>query len=139
MSAVAEMVLEKCATDLQKWVVLVGDSKTYEHIQRVKKMYASSFENLIIFPGDWHLLKSFQAVLMTAYYHAGLRDIAKESGKKIEKQCMHVCNMHLQATGLKHSNLWRDVHTLKELTVFLCRYYYSVHDGIVHSCIIIIL
>ena len=61
-------------------MVLVGDGKTYEHLQRVKRVYGSALENLLIFPGDWHILKNYQLVLMKAYYHTGLLDIAKATG-----------------------------------------------------------
>ena len=64
--------------------VLVGDGKTYEHLQWVKKVYGSALENLLIFPGDWHIQKNYQPVLMKAYYHTGLLDIAKATGYKAE-------------------------------------------------------
>ena len=74
--------------------VLVGDGKTYEHLQRVKRVYGSALESLLIFPGDWHILKNYQPVLMKAYYHTGLLDIAKATGKaetlKLLEKCSHL-------------------------------------------------
>ena len=69
MAQVAEILTEKVKSVSQKWVILVGDGKTYEHLQRVKRLYGSTLEKLLIFPGDWHVLKNFQPVLMKAYYH----------------------------------------------------------------------
>lgn len=48
MTHVAEMLLDKMNT--HKWMVLVGDGKTYEHLRRVKRVYGSALENLLIFP-----------------------------------------------------------------------------------------
>lgn len=90
MLMVCEMVLDQAASASQQWVVLVGDGKTYEH----KRLYGHAFDKLYIFPGDWHILKNYQPVLMKAYYHAGLRDFAKQSGYRAEtlkslENCSH--------------------------------------------------
>ena len=61
MTHVAEMVLEKVQSDSQRYIVLVGDGKTYEHLLKVKKLYGSALERLLIFPGDWHILEKFPA------------------------------------------------------------------------------
>ena len=99
MSMVCEMVLEQAASASQEWVVLVGDGKTYEHLQRVKRLYGSAFDKLYIFPGDWHILKNFQPVLMKAYYDVGLREFAKQSGYRAEtlkslENCSHFKRTH---------------------------------------------
>jgi hypothetical protein len=39
-------------------------------------------DKLLIFPGDWHLLKNYQEVLMKQYFHSGLKDNAMETGFK---------------------------------------------------------
>ena len=99
MTKVSELVLEKLFSQNQKWFVLVGDGKTYEHLQKIKRLYGSAFDKLLIFPGDWHILKNFQPVLMKAYYHSGLKEIAQQSDYRSEtlkslEKCSHFKRTH---------------------------------------------
>ena len=100
MTVVADMINVKLlSTSPQQWMVLVGDGKTFVHLQRVKRLYRADFQNLLIYPGDWHILKNFQPVLMKAYYHAGLKDIAMLSGYRGEtltslEKCSHFQRTH---------------------------------------------
>ena len=84
MSQVAEMVQQKLIGTAQQQIILVGDGKRYQHLQQSKRVYGDALKNILIFPGDWHILKNFQQVLMKQYYHFGLKDIASNSGFRAE-------------------------------------------------------
>ena len=62
---------------------MVGDAKTYNHMVSLIAAH-KDFEDIIPFPGDWHLLKNFQPVLMKIFYDAGLKQPAQESGFRAE-------------------------------------------------------
>jgi hypothetical protein len=70
-----------CSQSL-KWVVVVGDAKTYDILQKVKREQCLSW--LIVFPGDWHILYNYQKVLMKVYWDAGLMQLAQAAGYKGE-------------------------------------------------------
>ena len=82
IARIADQLLEKFSVTPQSWVVLVGDGKTYEHLINIKRHYGSALDKLLIFPGDWHILKNLQPVLMKIYYSAGLRELAQASGHR---------------------------------------------------------
>jgi len=85
MRYVSELLLNTYNTPNQSgYVLLTGDGKTYEHLMEVKRLYGDALDKLLIFPGDWHTLANFQPVLMKVYYHAGLKEIAQNTGFKGE-------------------------------------------------------
>ena len=59
---------------------VVGDGKTYDHLHALKIEYGSDLDWLIPLPGDWHILKNYQEVIMKVYFEAGLKDAAKTIG-----------------------------------------------------------
>lgn len=73
---ISEDLLEKLGSDCQDYVFLVGDGKTYQHLMKIKNKYGHTLSKLLIYPGDWHLLKNYQEVLMKQYYYAGLKELA---------------------------------------------------------------
>ena len=47
--------------------------------KRIKQEYLNEMNWLILFLEDWHIMKSLQAVLMKAYWHAGLQELATKN------------------------------------------------------------
>ena len=64
----------------QKWVIVVGDAKTYDLLYSLRIEYGNHLNWLLPFPGDWHILFNYQKVLMKAFSDAGLIELAKEAG-----------------------------------------------------------
>ena len=63
-----------------KYMGAIGDGKTYDHLHSLKVEYGEELNWLIPLPGDWHILKNFQEVIMKVYFDGGLRDAAKQAG-----------------------------------------------------------
>ena len=64
----------------EKWILMEGDAKVYELLQSLKNEYGEELEWVLPYPGDWHLLKNFQRVLMKTYFDAGLKHLAQAAG-----------------------------------------------------------
>ncbi len=100
MRHIAEILLENVTSNNQgKYVILVGDGKTYEHLMKIKQLYGSELDKLLIFPGDWHTLYNYQPVLMKIYYSVGLKELAKSAGFRGEtltslEKCSHFKRTH---------------------------------------------
>lgn len=81
-----------------KHMIVVGDGKTYCHLQQIKKQYPQEMEWMVPFPGDWHTLKNLQPVLMKIYWHAGLHSLAIRNHKGATltslAQCHHFKRTH---------------------------------------------
>ena len=52
----------------------------YELLKAIKHEYGNEFKWLILYPGDWHILKNYQIALMKPYFEAGLKHLAKAAG-----------------------------------------------------------
>ena len=68
----------------QKWVVVVGDGKTYDLLQSIRSEYGSHLKWLVPFTGDWHILLNYQKTLMKVYGDAGLVQLGKVAGYRGE-------------------------------------------------------
>ena len=42
----------------KKWLVVVGDAKVYDVLQSLKHEYGEDLKWLVVYPEDWHLLKT---------------------------------------------------------------------------------
>ena len=80
LSIINNLYNEFIATKKQTLVLLEGDQATYVRLQSLKAEYGSDLSWFIPFPGDWHILKNYQEVLVKIYFEAGLLDLAKSSG-----------------------------------------------------------
>ena len=63
-----------------KYLAVIGDGKTYDHLHTLKVEYGQELNWLIPMPGDWHILKNYQEVLLKVYFDGGLREAAKQAG-----------------------------------------------------------
>ena len=59
---------------------MAGDAKTYNHLHSLKMEHSDDLKWLLQMPGDWHTLKNYQALFMTVYSDAGLKQLAEASG-----------------------------------------------------------
>jgi hypothetical protein len=74
---VLNMVHDSFQADVKlKNVIVVGDGKSYDHLIKLKAEYGESMSWLLPYPGDWHILKNVQPVLMKIYFDAGLKELA---------------------------------------------------------------
>ena len=68
----------------QKYVLVVGDAKTYNLLQAICYEYKAHLPWLLPFPGDWHVLYNYQKALMKPYADAGLASLGKAAGHRAE-------------------------------------------------------
>ena len=80
-------------------LVVVGDAKTYQHLQNIKIEHGEKLSWLLPFPGDFHILMNYQPVLQKIYYDVALKQVASKCGFKGEtltalQKCSHFKNTH---------------------------------------------
>jgi hypothetical protein len=74
---------------LIKHLLVVGDGKTYDHLIKLKEQYGSALSWLLPYPGDWHILKNYQGILMKLFGDAGLQDLVDLYHKGATAQCVN--------------------------------------------------
>lgn len=85
----------------KKFLVLAADSKLYEVLHSLKYEYGEELDWVLPFPGDWHLLKTFQIALMKPYFHMGLKEMACVSGYPVA--AIQGCSQYVLITfSLRH-------------------------------------
>ena len=102
-------------------LIVAGDAKTCLHMTTLKQQYGEALQWLITFPGDFHLLKNYQEVLMTAYWDAGLRQIASASGYRGETLTSLSKCSNFNTTTTFFFEVWEALyqHMLKVYNVFI--------------------
>ena len=75
-----KMSLEKLHKAMQvgikiKYLVVVGDGKTYDHLLALKEGYPEYFAWMLPYPGDFHIMKNYLGALMKLYGDAGLKEL----------------------------------------------------------------
>ena len=103
----------------QKYVVVIGDAKTYNLLQSIRFEYKSHLKWLIPFPGDWHVLFNYQKALMKPYADAGLASLAKVAGNRAETL----------TSLLKASNFRRTHEFLLQAYEAMYRYFLSLYSS----------
>jgi hypothetical protein len=63
-----------------KYLGVVGDGKTYDHLHALKVEYDKELSWLVPLPGDWHILNNYQEVLLKVYFEGDLKDMSKLAG-----------------------------------------------------------
>ena len=68
------------------WLIVVGDAKTYDILQNLRREYGSQLQWMLPLPGDWHILFNYQKVLLKIY---GDTEILSECFSLQENPSLH--------------------------------------------------
>ena len=58
-------------------LLVVGDAKTFDHLEALKVEYGEDLDWMIPFPGDFHVLMNYQPIIMKVFWDAGLSNLGK--------------------------------------------------------------
>ena len=89
-----------------RWLIIVGDAKTYDILQSLCRQYGSQIQWLLPFPGDWHILYNYQKVLLKIYGEAGLLQLAWVAGHRAETLTSLTAASHFKRTTPFHSAIF---------------------------------
>ncbi len=83
----------------QRWLLVVGDAKTYDLLQQIRVEHGDHFKWMVPFPGDWHILLNYQKAVMKVYADAGLKKLGEVSQHRSETltsliKCSNFCRTH---------------------------------------------
>ena len=107
LNVINDIYAEFVATGKRNIIFLEGDQATYERLQSIKREYLQDFSWMIPFPGDWHMLKNYQEVLLKIYFDAGF------SCSKWFSQTLWEQNFHWHKTSyLKCGTPYIDIYYL---------------------------
>ena len=104
-----------------RWLMVVGDAKTYDILQGLRRQYGSQIQWLLPFPGDWQIVYNYQKVLLKIYGEAGLLQLAKVAGHRAKTLSSLAQASHYKRThnfimqSLRPSTNFSYAHTLKTI------------------------
>ena len=107
-------------------LVVVGDLKTFEYLSKLKAKYKQNLDWLIPWPGDWHILKNFQEVLMKVFWEAGLKEVAKLKHKSATFQKLSTCS-NLKRTHRFLIQIYEALYIYK-IKIFMEQRKQNAHD-----------
>ena len=114
LNVVSDLHSEFILLHKKKHVVLEEDQATYERQRSLKAEYGTDLSWLIIFLGDWHILKNYQEVLFKVYYDRGLMELARASGYQPKS-----VGTNFQRTHYFLLEVWESMLRVFPLTLFV--------------------
>ena len=116
-----------------KYIVIVGDGKSYDHLINLKTEYDSSLSWVLPYPGDRHILKYVLPIVMKIYLDAGLKPLAAKflhsSTYRILTDCIKFSVTHIFFTQVWEAILRHQIHAFPSVLENITAYRVSFEDA----------
>jgi hypothetical protein len=110
-----------------KYIVIVGDGKSYDHLINLTTEYDSSLSWVLPYPGDGHILKNVLPIFMKIYLDAGLKPLAAKfhhsSTYRMLTDCIKFSVTHRLCTQVWEAILRHQIHAFLSVSenITTCR------------------